>query len=116
MVSSRFGAFDVTLGGLESFGDRVAYLSVVSPRIHDLHTILVALVNPSSEERARYHELEPYTPHLTLRRGKKLDFADIALRVEKLAPLSPFTVESIWLFRQEVSGQPYRRVAEFPLV
>jgi len=115
LALEALGSFEVELGPMSTFGDRVAYISIQSPRIHDLHQLLLDLVNPAHQERLRYHELGPYTPHLTIRRGKNLDFKDVAARVAKLGALPPFIVDSVWLFKQEANGQPYQRAAEFRL-
>lgn len=111
-----FGPLDVTLGKLGTFGDRVAYVSVDSPRIHDLHRLLVEAVAPTRDEMLRYHEMGPFTPHLSVGKRGRFDLRDVRARVERLGQLPPFVVESVWLFRQDVAGMPYKRLEEMPLV
>lgn len=110
-----FGSFEVALGDVGSFGNRVAFLSVNAPRIHVLHALLVEAVAPTQNEMLRYHETGPYTPHLTVGKRRKLDFTDIRRRAQIIKPLPPFVVESVWLFRQETDGLPYNRFEEIRL-
>jgi 2'-5' RNA ligase len=54
----HFGEVKVQLRSLASFGDTVAYLEVDSPRIYDLHDVLLKSINPAPEDAARYFELD----------------------------------------------------------
>ncbi|WP_458110989.1 2'-5' RNA ligase family protein [Arthrobacter sp. R1-13] len=103
----HFGEVKVQLGSLASFGDTVAYLEVDSPRIHDLHDVLLKSINPAPEDAARYFELDGWTPHLTLEQGQSIDFNQIRAAVDRLGPLPPFTVDTLWVCRQDRAGQPY---------
>lgn len=116
---ARSPAFEVRLGGVQTFPDRVVYLSASGPGLHALHSGLVAATGQS----AGPFELEGYHPHLTLALGwrplagawadvlasAQAEFADL-----EGAPLR-FTVSEAALFRKDRAGEPYRQVARWPL-
>jgi hypothetical protein len=53
----------VRLGPRASFGSTVAYLEVDSPRLYNLHDVLLRVIDPAPEEAARHFELDGWTPH-----------------------------------------------------
>jgi len=116
---ARTPAFEVQLGAVQTFPDRVVYLSASGAGLHALHAELVAAAGRS----AGRFELEGYHPHLTLALGWRPlnaawasalasaqdEFADLGR-----APLR-FTVTDAALFRKHRAGEPYRIVSRWPL-
>ncbi|WP_457962504.1 2'-5' RNA ligase family protein [Arthrobacter sp. D1-29] len=103
----HFGEVKVQLGSLASFGGSVAYLEVDSPRIYDLYDALLTSINPAPEDAERYFELDGWTPHLTLEQGRSIDFDKLRAAVDRLGRVSAFTVDTLWVCRQDHPGQPY---------
>ncbi|MGY2893472.1 2'-5' RNA ligase family protein [Deinococcus sp. UYEF24] len=129
----RTPAFEMHLGGVQTFGDRVVSLEAVGAGLHALHARLVAAVG----ESATPFELTGYHPHLTLavswrpfRLGgleegvtvkgdpeawpgllehARASFADLSSR----PPTFPVTEAA--LFRKDVLGQPYQEVTRWSL-
>ncbi|MBD2864032.1 2'-5' RNA ligase family protein [Paenibacillus oceani] len=62
---SIFPRFKLSLSEPKTFGTAVAFLSVESKEIYDLHRCLMDAVAPSPELVLRY-ELDGFHPHLTL--------------------------------------------------
>ena len=116
---ARTPAFEVQLGAVQTFPDRVVYLSASGPGLHALHTELVTAAGLS----AGPFELAGYHPHLTLALGwralsgswadalasAQAEFADL-----ERVPLR-FTVTEAALFQKDRAGEPYRTVSRWPL-
>jgi 2'-5' RNA ligase len=103
----HFGEVKVRLGSLASFGDTVAYLQVDSPRIHGLHKLLLRSIDPPPEDAARYFELDGWIPHLTLKQAPSINFNELNAAVDRLGRLPTFTVDALWVCRQDHPGQSY---------
>ncbi|GGJ82239.1 2'-5' RNA ligase family protein [Deinococcus aquiradiocola] len=115
--------FDVTLGGVRMFGQRVVYLRVDGDGPHRLHAALVgALDLPPGE-----FELQHYSPHLSVALGWRpvrpdlngdwnavQDDARQEFAALETAPVT-FRVTGAVLYRKPVPGAPYRPGAEWPL-
>ena len=126
-------AFEVHLGGVQTFGERVVFLEAFGAGLHALHAQLVSAVG----ETVTPFELSGYHPHLTLavswrplQTGRleagdleanspenwagvlshaRASFADLAS-----SPI-PFAVTEAALFRKDVPGQPYQEVTRWKL-
>lgn len=128
----RAPPFEVALGDVQTFAERVIFLEAVGAGLHALHAQLVAAVG----ESASRFELGDYHPHLTLavswrplqvgglERGHpdhwpenwaevlahaRASFADL-----RSSPLT-FSVTEVALFRKDRPGQPYQEVARWKL-
>ncbi len=105
--------FQVRVGGVGRFGERVVFLRAEGPGLTALHRALVAAVG---QEPGGF-ELDGYHPHLTLavnwrpmRLGQswaevlasaEAEFADL-----ERTPLD-FTAREVVLYRKDAPGQPY---------
>ncbi|WP_344478502.1 2'-5' RNA ligase family protein [Kineococcus aurantiacus] len=102
-----FGPFTVQLGVLGTFGEAVAFLEVTSPKVLELHEALMHAVAPPPQEAARFFELDGWQPHLTLRQGLDIDLPALRAAVDDLGPLPSFTVDEVWLCRQDAPDVAY---------
>ncbi|MCP8967928.1 2'-5' RNA ligase family protein [Ectobacillus ponti] len=116
-VCRAFPAFRVALGAPQYFGNRVLYLGVDAPEIHNLHRQLVAAVNPPEELIGKYFEREQYVPHLTLAQAKHgVDLREIGCRAaEELQPYPAFQAEFVRVYCQEREGAAYLLLCDIPL-
>ncbi|WP_407570434.1 2'-5' RNA ligase family protein [Deinococcus altitudinis] len=126
-------AFEVGLGSVQTFGERVVFLEAVGAGLHALHARLVAAVG----ESATPFELTGYHPHLTLALGWRpfrlggpqegehgkgspeawnevLEHARASFADLQATPLS-FAVTEAALFRKDPPGQPYHEVTRWNL-
>ena len=107
--------FQVRIGGVGSFGERVIFLRAEGPNLTALHCALVAAVG---QEPGGF-ELDGYHPHLTLavnwrpmRPGLGHGWAEVLASAEaefadlEHAPLD-FTAREVVLYRKDAPGQPY---------
>lgn len=115
--------FEVTLGGVGTFDERVIYLTTRGEGLKPLHAALVAAIG----EPVSRTELDGYHPHLTvalsrrpLNPGLLGNWAGVLgdarrefARLEH-EPLR-FTVSEAVLFSKERPGQPYSQPARWPL-
>ena len=67
-----------------------------------MHRALVDVVRPQVPPGS--FELTGWHPHLTLRLGRGFDLDEVRAGVAELGPLPPFTVDEVWLCRQEGSA------------
>ena len=128
-------AFEVRLGGVQTFGERVVFLEAVGAGLHALHALLVTAVG----ESATPFELAGYHPHLTLavgwrpfrlsgpeggkgkpEKGDPEHWAELLEHVRtSFADLSSrpvlFDVTEAVLFRKDAPGQPYRELTRWTL-
>lgn len=117
---SSFKSFQLTLSEPATFGTAVAFLSVESKEIYDLHKLLVETVSPSAELIERYLELDRYHPHLTLGQTywgmteTEIKEMKIAAR-DDLAPFPTFDVNHVRVYR-EVETNVYVPFEDIPLI
>ena len=69
--------------------------------------MLLQSITPAPGDAARYFELDGWTPHLTLEQGRSIDFNKLRAAVDRLGHLPTFTVDTLWVCRQDRPGQPY---------
>lgn len=100
-ICEQWEPFELSLGGLGVFRDRVLYVKVrESDELHDLHWEVVESLDGFVETLSDRFELNAYTPHLTL--ADKLDPEDIAQAKQLLADCRftrRFEVDRIHLLR-----------------
>ena len=118
-VCRRTPPFDLQLGGVQTFGQRVIYLAAGGEGLSALHAALVAAVGDPAGE----FELDQYHPHLTLAlsyRPLQLPWPDVLASAQtefadlELAELD-FQVQHAVLFRKDAPGQPYREAERWAL-
>ncbi len=118
-VCGRTSPFEVAIGGVRTFPDRVIYLEAVGAGLKALHTELVAATGPPPGA----FELAGYQPHLTLALGwrpLRLDWPEVlASAQEEFAALEAeplrFTVREVVLFRKDRPGERYQEETRWKL-
>jgi 2'-5' RNA ligase len=133
-VCQRTPPFVVSLGGVQTFGERVIFLDVqtTGAGLHALHSGLVKAVDdlndqPDSVDRTAGFELERYHPHLTLALSWRpiqfkhvqdwagvLASARAAFADLEALPLQVEMQEGV-LFRKDRPGEPYQEAERWPL-
>ncbi|MCM3611651.1 2'-5' RNA ligase family protein [Planococcus sp. MERTA32b] len=115
-----FLAFRVQLAEPRFFGEDVLYLSMDSPEVSELHSVLVEAVGTSPEQIARYFELDQFVAHLTLAKtshgvskGELKKMAEAAS--QELTPYPVFSVDSIWIYRKADDQRGYVKYMDVPL-
>lgn len=109
-------AFSVNVQGVDTFGDRVIFLSVQGEGVHRLHEALLEALGKAPHGA---FEGASFAPHLSLVLGWKalhVSFHE-ALHSARatFAQESSFQAESVWQFVKFVPGQSYEIERNFPL-
>ncbi|MFC3210233.1 2'-5' RNA ligase family protein [Planomicrobium okeanokoites] len=119
-AAADFPAFRVQLAEPRFFGEDVLYLSMDSPEVNELHSVLVEAVGSNPEQIAQYFELDQFVAHLTLAKTshgvsqeelKKM----AAAASQELAPYPDFQVDSIRIYRMQDEQRRYEKYLEVPL-
>ncbi|MBP1926107.1 2'-5' RNA ligase [Sedimentibacter acidaminivorans] len=104
--------FDIKLGQLCSFGNRVLYIDVYSPELLNLYETIFDKLNLKKEKRK-------FVPHLTIvkqRPKKHIDIDFIKKRAEQtLIPSPNFTSNSIIIYQQPKEKSIYLPYMKIPL-
>jgi 2'-5' RNA ligase len=105
--------FNINLGNLDQFGNRVLYISVDSPGLIDLNKKIYLNLNLQQERRG-------FTPHLTIvkqRPKRPIDIETIRKRAEiKLIPTHEYTLNSIIVYHQPKEHSVYIPYMEIPML
>jgi len=104
-VCSSFRSFRVSLGEPATYGTSVAYLSVRSAEICELHRSLMEAVSPPPELLKIYYELDRYHPHLTLGQThwgmSESEIVEMAAEARRaLAPYPSFDVAFVRVYKE----------------
>ncbi len=104
--------FNINLGNLDQFGNRVLYISADSPGLIDLNKKIYDTLNLQQERRV-------FTPHLTIvkqRPKRPVDIGTIRKRAEiKLTSTHEYTLNSIIIYQQPKEHSIYIPYMEIPL-
>lgn len=106
-------AFSLTLGGIQTFGQRVLYLGVAStPELLAVRRRLLAVMGQDK------HQV--YTPHLTL--AMRLSPAAFQTMRADLEPSEwgrsrwPASITELWLMQRGPADPAWRKIAGIPLI
>lgn len=116
---SSIQTFPLTLSVPGSFGSEVAFLSVETGKVIELHRRLVNVISPSQELIDYYFEMDKYHPHLTLgqtywglNETEILEMEQLAMN--ELAPYPTFNVHFVRVYK-EVDPNRYVPFVDIPL-
>ena len=89
-ICGTFSTFELSLTGINTFGDSVVFLGVESSKIHQLHRRLVNAISPDLHESEKYFELDRYVPHLSLG-TTEFGMNEVEIRDMRESALNTFT-------------------------
>lgn len=110
-ICKKTKPFNIKLGDLSQFGNRVLYVSVKSLELIDLYNNIYSKLNLEKEKRG-------YTPHLTLvkqRPGRKIDIETVKQKAKiSLLPYPEFILNSLIIYHQPRPKSIYIPYMEIP--
>lgn len=114
--------FEIKLEGLDGFEDRVLFLNpTFSEGLVNLHTKLVALLNPAEESLKKFYEGSLYHPHVTLGETtwggmSKEELVDMRKKAEtEFSSIPPFLVTFVRVYQKETDDGLYQKLIDIPL-
>lgn len=111
-ICKKTKPFNIKLGNISQFGNRVLYVSVKSPELINLYNNIYDKLNLEKEKRG-------YTPHLTIvkqRPGRKIDIEEVKQKaVISLLPSPEFLLKSLVVYHQPKPKSIYIPYMEMPL-
>lgn len=112
--------FNVKIGDIQWFKDKVLFLSIQANGLHKIHHDLIEIINPPLEIRKEYYEDQKYTPHLTLGEVRYGVSKDKLISMETLAKQSltdfpEFEVSFVRVYHKLSNNSIYKKLLDIPL-
>lgn len=118
-IVSDYKAFDISVKGIDYFGDSVLFYKILSEEILNLHKQIVKAVYPTDQEIKDGFELDHYIPHLTIMKHKRgykhLPLHQIELNAKEILNNEyVFKSHFVRVFGRHNEGKNYVKIIDIP--